>query len=1149
MSYRRNQILLRDLVGRQLSVITIGLLLCLLPVLSAWADNSPGERLTVAQAPSLAQLQEAKKNAESDKLLDDAERKKVEELYDQAIQWLQDADDSKAQLERLSGLIRGAPERIDAIRSGELPAAKGMDNLQAILQDQAPARLELALTQEEVALQQARDSLRRHEDELARLLDGSKQLNEEIATKVQTLEEIDTDLKLKNGSEPPALSSARASVLQTRRLLRQNELERLTLRLGSHDLLTNLAQAERDAAATEIAERQRRLLVLNESYRNWRETQARQAREAAENRQAETRSLPEALQRIAGENAAHHAELETLVGREQTVMEDLQQARRGLQDFKTDFERTRQRVEVVGATEAVGRMLQRRRQELPTLLRYRRNSALRSQEIGRATDRQIEIDELLRAAGMPQAEIKTALDGLKPEQQAEFQEQADELVSARRHVLNELQKVYSRHVGRITALDLAERQLVEVANSYVDYIDDQLIWIPGRDLSFLLSTRSLTASLEWLTQPAHWQAMLGDLTDLALQKPGQIAIVALVFYLLLTKRGWARARLQAIVPLTRKIRSDSFWLTLQALALNLSIVGAWPWLMVGIGWSLSKLPAADGFSLSVAAGLLQAGVVMLSVRFLIEICLPDGLGERHLRWQRSVLDPLGKTLAWLLRPAVPLAFFVAAGSGHEAEAGIRTLGQLAFISLMLVSAVAIFRLLRRGNPLMTSVGDGGGPLMQMHFLWFPLSVLMAAGFALTSALGYHQAALYLQWHAELTFWLFLGLFLLKELLLRSLYIAERKLRFEDAVRRRDELRAQRAQAETTTDEAPPISLDIPEVNFVELSEQNKRLISTGFLFSAVIGVWPIWSELLPALGFFSNIELPLHAARVVDGVSREVPITLGDLIIGFIMVMITILAAKNIPGVLEIALLQRLPLDPGARYAITALSQYLIAGIGVVLAFSTLGLQWSNIQWLVAALSVGLGFGLQEIVANFISGIILLFERPIRVGDVVTLDNTTGVVSRIRIRATTIINYDKQELLIPNKEFITGRVINWTLTDKLNRVVIPVGVAYGSDVDRCMALMLEAAEENPEVLDDPKPVVSFESFGDNALTLSLRSYLGSMDNRLATITALHKGINTKFNDAGINIAFPQRDIHLSTEKPLDVRLHNEARDIEPAANK
>jgi potassium efflux system protein len=298
----------------------------------------------------------------------------------------------------------------------------------------------------------------------------------------------------------------------------------------------------------------------------------------------------------------------------------------------------------------------------------------------------------------------------------------------------------------------------------------------------------------------------------------------------------------------------------------------------------------------------------------------------------------------------------------------------------------------------------------------------------------------------------------------------------------------------------------------------------------------IWSNLLPALDFFTEIALPITTHQMVDGVSAEMPLSLSDLLVGLVALAITLLAAKNLPGVLEITLLQRLPLDPGARYALTTLIQYLIVGIGVISAFTTIGFQWSSIQWLVAALGVGLGFGLQEIVANFISGIILLFERPIRVGDVVTLDNTTGVVSRIRIRATTIINYDKQELMIPNKEFITGRVVNWTLTDKVNRVIVTVGVAYGSDVNQAMSLMLEIAHENENVLDEPQPVATFEAFGDNALTLLLRAYLGNMDNRLHTITTLHEAINRRFNEAGINIAFPQRDLHLDTTRPLDIRL-------------
>jgi potassium efflux system protein len=185
---------------------------------------------------------------------------------------------------------------------------------------------------------------------------------------------------------------------------------------------------------------------------------------------------------------------------------------------------------------------------------------------------------------------------------------------------------------------------------------------------------------------------------------------------------------------------------------------------------------------------------------------------------------------------------------------------------------------------------------------------------------------------------------------------------------------------------------------------------------------------------------------------------------------------------------------------------------------------------------VGIGFGLQEIVANFISGLIILFERPVRVGDVVTVGDTDGVVTKIRIRATTIRNWDRKELLVPNKEFITGRVLNWSLSDHVTRLMVPVGVAYGTDVDRALALMREAAEEHPRVLDDPKPVLSFESFGDNSLTLVLRAFIDDLDHRLGTITDLHKAIVGKFRQAGIEISFPQRDLHLDTREPLRVSI-------------
>ena len=159
-----------------------------------------------------------------------------------------------------------------------------------------------------------------------------------------------------------------------------------------------------------------------------------------------------------------------------------------------------------------------------------------------------------------------------------------------------------------------------------------------------------------------------------------------------------------------------------------------------------------------------------------------------------------------------------------------------------------------------------------------------------------------------------------------------------------------------------------------------------------------------------------------------------------------------------------------------------------------------------------------------------------RVGDIVTVDNIDGVVSRIRIRATTITNWDRKEYIVPNKSFITGNVLNWTLSSDVNRIIINVGIAYGSDTELARELLLKAAQEHPNVLEDPAPVATFEGFGDNALNFLLRCYIPNLDNRLATITDLHLAIDKAFRKAKITIAFPQQDVHLAPLRPLEVRV-------------
>jgi potassium efflux system protein len=341
----------------------------------------------------------------------------------------------------------------------------------------------------------------------------------------------------------------------------------------------------------------------------------------------------------------------------------------------------------------------------------------------------------------------------------------------------------------------------------------------------------------------------------------------------------------------------------------------------------------------------------------------------------------------------------------------------------------------------------------------------------------------------------------------------------------DDTAAKMAQADDT-------AMDLATINM-----QTRRLIRGSLILAALLANWLIWSDVLPALAIFKTISL-YRTEGIEPGVIES--ITLLDFVRALLALVIAWVCARNLPGLLEIVLLQKLPLDSSVRYAITTMARYLIVLAGIIIVSSTLGFSWRRAQWLVAALGVGLGFGLQEIFANFVSGIILLFERPIRVGDVITLADTTGIVTRIRMRATTVRDWDGKELIVPNKDLITGRLLNWTLSDTQNRVVITVGVAYDSDLQRARNIVLDLANSHEQILKDPMPTVTFEGFDSSSVRLVLRAVLPKMEHRLQCIDALHTAIHDRFRDEGIEIAFPQMDIRVREAVPLAVRTSSSA---------
>ncbi|MGL1832030.1 mechanosensitive ion channel domain-containing protein [Rhodocyclaceae bacterium SMB388] len=1095
-------------------------------------------------------LQAGRAAVESAANLDDATQTRLLELYDQAMTRLGQTQNVRDQSAALDEALRGAPQRIEELNSRLFTLGADTSETVGSLASAELDEVEAWLATQQQSLTRARDRLRHFEEELSRLLAGAGALNEQISERTAAMEQLEREMATSIPDEPELVRQARMHSLEASHALRRTERAYFRKTAANHGLLANLAQAEREYWTAFIAALGPRIEEVEALAQQMREAGAQQALAEAEQLRQRAAELPPELRAVAESNSRFREELERLVRDQQNVDAQLQRAATQLSEVSDDFERIRQRVDIVGRSMAIGDTLRKRRADLPSLQSHRRDTLARGEIISDATNRQLEIDDIFRGIGALEQNMGTVArewaEGLPEEQRSDMIDRARELMSAHRSSLNSLQQSYGRFINSLTSLDIAERQLVTVAEAYVAFIDEQLLWIPSIGLISLFSDRPLPWNL-WLGDPDNWVEVGRNLNGYASRNPATVllGLLALVGLALFNRR--TRDRLKAIDQSLNRIRSDSAMLTMKALACLTLKVTPVPLFMLGLALMLRD--TADPFTLSVTAGLIKAALLLASLSLVRELCRDGSVGDRHFDWPADVRHALRRQTAWFIPFGVITSFLVGATAAPEPPPMVQALGSGAFIVLMSGAAIVVWRLLDPNAALWQALKKlhPGQLITQVHFLWYPLVLGTPVALALISLANYHYTAVHLEQRFQMTLWFLFGVFVLKELILRWLFVTERRLRFENAMRRRDELRAQRAarEEEGPADGEPEIAVEVPEVNFDSLGEQSKRLVRAGFLFTMLFGSWSIWANLIPALGFLDATELPFQAMRSIDGISTLVPVTLSDLIVGLFVIVVTVMAAKNLPGILEISLLQRLPLDAGARYAITALSQYLIVGIGILATFQAIGLQLSGLQWIIAALGVGLGFGLQEIVANFVSGIILLFERPIRVGDVVTIDNTTGVVTRIRIRATTITNYDKQELIVPNKEFITGRLINWTLTDRLNRLLIPVGLSYDGDVDKAMALMHEAAAEIPEVLADPAPLVSFESFDDNALLLNLRVHLPNLDNRLSVITALHKAINSKFKAAGLSIAFPQRDLHLDTMRPLDIRLHRVRTNEEP----
>ncbi len=268
------------------------------------------------------------------------------------------------------------------------------------------------------------------------------------------------------------------------------------------------------------------------------------------------------------------------------------------------------------------------------------------------------------------------------------------------------------------------------------------------------------------------------------------------------------------------------------------------------------------------------------------------------------------------------------------------------------------------------------------------------------------------------------------------------------------------------------------------------------------------------------------------------PLTIMSIVLGVLILLIFVFVSKGLRKFLKRRFFEKYQLDEGIQLVILKLTHYLLIGLGIIIAVQSIGLNLTSLAVVFGLLSVGIGFGLQHVASNFVSGLIVLFERPIKIGDRITIGDVWGDVMNISLRATLIRTVDNISIIVPNSEFITSQVINWSHRDPKVRVHIPVGVAYGSDVPLVIKSLLEVAEKHPQVMKDPPPKVWFNEFANSSLNFELLVWILDPKGRPDLISELNKGIDEIFRENKITIPFPQMDLHVRSSVPIEALSRN-----------
>ena len=1020
-------------------------------------------------------------------------------LEEQAAQWAEQAKLTESEITKLRTQIEQAPQHI-ASNQRALTQLKAQPEpeLSSTYSRQSSVELEQVLQQRIEQVADWQRELAAANSLIINAQNKPERSQAEINEHQQRIQEINTLLKATGSKQ---VNAERRLVLQAEliAITRSGDLRRLEL--SGNSILLDLGKSQRDLLVEKIRRGEKETLALQARINDLRREQTEQtvAELSANTEPTQNDSL---LAKQNRENLQLSNYLLRATDRLNILTKQNLQARQQLDSLAQMNQALDEQVAVLKGSLLLSRVLYQQKQSLPHIILDKNLP----DEIADLRLYQFQINQSRNEIENSSLYIDQLLQQYPDEHDtSELRQALLGQLAIRSELLDRLNRELGLLLNEAINLQLNQRQLQQTVTSISKTLDEQMFWIASNRPLDMAWFTSAPGMLEKQLEGTPWLATGKELVAGLAKRPLLFLPLVLLIAVLLWYRPAITRKLEQLSKEVGHFRKDSHLHTPLTLLLNVLIA-----LPVALALALCGfILETDAYELNHSLGeafyeMAQAWLMFFTAYRMLS---PSGAAELHFRWsvqQVSFLREQMKVLGFIV---LALVAVVSITEGQTANLANDVLGILIVVASYGLMSFCLMRITLKGPH-----ADSRRPLRTLAGLIFgavPL-VLMGAVF-----MGYYYTALKLTDRLIDTLYLIMIWVVLEATLIRGLTLAARRVAYKRAVahRQRQEQEGEESSDIPTADEYEP---DLSVVN-----QQSLRLIHLCTVVLFALSLYWVWADLISVMSYLDNVTL-----YELSTTSGERLISLKDLLGALTVVVITIALARNLPGLLEVFVLSRLQLAQGSAYATATLLSYILVGVGIVSTLSTLGVSWDKLQWLVAALSVGLGFGLQEIFANFISGLIILFERPVRIGDVVTIGNLSGTVSRIRIRATTITDFDHKEIIVPNKTFVTDQLLNWSLSDTVTRVTLKIGVLFGSDLDEVRGILFAAAENNSRVLKDPEPQVLFLSFGDSRLEHELRMHVRTLSDRNPAIDETNRYIDKAFREAGIKIAYRQLDIHV-----------------------